>query len=184
MPRDITQLLRRWHDGDSAALEELAPLVYEELRRIAQFYMQRERSAHTLQRTALVHEAFLRLAKDGDLDWQNRDQFFGVASRLMRRILVDHARRRQAERRGGGQDHEPLEAALRIGKVEELLDVDLALAELAAVDAGLAQLVELRYFGGLELPEIAGMLGVSLSTVKRDWTAAKLWLHHRIQGSI
>jgi RNA polymerase sigma factor (TIGR02999 family) len=184
MAGEITQLLQRWNGGDAGALEELAPLVYDELRRIAQFHMQKERSGHTLQRTALVHEAFLRLAQDSPIEWQNRDQFFGVAARLMRRILVDHARRRLAEKRGGGLEPSPLDTALQMeGRpVEELLDVDRALEELAAVDPGRAQIVELRYFGGLELPEIARLLGVSLSTVKRDWTAAKLWLHQRIQG--
>ncbi len=184
MAGEITQLLQRWNGGDTGALDELAPLVYDELRRIAQFQMRKERSGHTLQRTALVHEAFLRLLQDSPLDLQNRDQFFGVAARLMRRILVDHARRRLTEKRGGGLDPVPLDTALQIGgrPMEELLDVDRTLEELAAIDPNRAQIVEFRYFGGLELPEIAGLLGVSLSTVKRDWTAAKLWLHQRIQG--
>ena len=177
---DVTRLLQAWHEGDEAARDRLIPVVYQELRKRAAAYLRRERPGHTLRPTDLVHETYLRLCEQ-DAGWQNRDQFFGVASRLMRRILVDHARARSAAKRGG---------ALRVTLAEglgasaasepELLDLDTALDELAAIDEGQARLVEMRYFGGLTLEEISGVLGLSRATVSREWVTAKAWLYRRL----
>jgi len=180
--RSVTSLLRAWSAGDPEAGRRLVPLVYGELRRRAGAYLRHERLGHTLQPTALVHEAWLRLAGQ-DVDWRNRSQFFGMASQLMRRILVDHARRRRAARRGGGGLQVPLEEALGAtagGDRVDLVRLDEALTELAELDPRQGRIVELRFFGGLTTGETAGLLGVSPATVKREWTVAKAWLFDRL----
>lgn len=179
----VTSLLRAWSAGDPEAERQLVPLVYGELRRRAGAYLRRERPGHTLQPTALVHEAWLRLAGQ-DVDWRNRSQFFGMASQLMRRILVDHARRRGAARRGGGGLQVPLEEAMGApaeGDRVDLVRLDEALTELAELDPRQGRIVELRFFGGLTTEETAGLLGVSPATIKRDWTVAKAWLLDRLR---
>lgn len=185
---DITRLLLEWSDGNGAALSELFPLVYEELRRMAEQHLRRERSAHTLQRTALVHEAFLRLADQKHVTWRSRAQFFGLASQMMRRILVDYARKRNAAKRGqepvridldgAGEDLPP-----QLLSVESHLDFDRfddVLQRLEQLDPRQGKLVELRFFGGLSLEEAAEVLGVSLATVKRDWVFARAWLQREL----
>jgi RNA polymerase sigma factor (TIGR02999 family) len=181
--RPVTLLLRRWSEGDEAALEELMPLVYDELRQIARQRLRRERPGHTLQPTGLVHEAYLKLVDQRRTSWQNRAQFFAVASQLIRRILVDHARARAAAKRGGGVRPLTIEAEL-VPALDRELDVvalDDALAQLAALDARQARLVELRFFGGLDVQETADVLGVSATTVKREWQTAKAWLYRELQ---
>ena len=181
--QSVTSLLRAWSAGDPEAGRRLVPLVYGELRRRAGAYLRRERPGHTLQPTALVHEAWLRLAGQ-DVDWRNRSQFFGMASQLMRRILVDHARRRGAARRGGGGLQVPLEEAMGTtagGDRVDLVRLDEALTELAEIDPRQGRIVELRFFGGLTTEETAGLLGVSPATIKRDWTVAKAWLFDRLR---
>jgi RNA polymerase sigma factor (TIGR02999 family) len=179
-PGEITGLLRAWGDGDAAAGERLMPLIYQELRRRAARHLRRERPGHTLRPTDLVHETYLRLNAQNPA-WHNRDQFFAVASRLMRRILVDHARKRAADKRGGVRV--TLDEGLAAGSPAEpdLLDVDSALEELAVLDERQASLVELRFFGGLSLEQAAGALGVSLATANRDWAMAKGWLYRRLK---
>ena len=181
----VTALLRAWGDGDDGALEQLTPLVEAELRRLARGYMARERRDHTLQATALVNEAFLRLTEARRVRWQDRAHFLGISARLMRRVLVDHARARGYRKRGGG--------AARVTLVEELvaspelaLDIvalDRALDTLAAVDVRKSRVIELRYFGGLSVEETAEVLHVSSDTVKRDWRLAKLWLLQELEGT-
>jgi RNA polymerase sigma factor (TIGR02999 family) len=179
----VTRLLHAWGEGDAAARDRLLPVVYQELRRRAAQRLRRERRGHTLQATDLVHETFLRLCAQ-DAAWQNRDQFFGMASRLMRRILVDHARRRFAAKRGGGgRVTLALPAAITNPPEPDLLDLDAALDELAALDERLARLVELRYFGGLTIEETADVLGVSPATVKRSWMVARAWLKKELGGT-
>jgi RNA polymerase sigma factor (TIGR02999 family) len=174
-PQEISRLLVAWSDGDQAALDELVPLVYEELRRIARRY--RRVGNHTLQTTALVHEAFLRLAGKGGKQWQDRAHFFGVAARAMRHILVDHARARCADKRGGQVRSESLDPNLvSRERAASLVALDDALSTLAAVAPRPSRVVELRYFGGLSVNETAGVLGVSPETVTRDWRMAKSWL--------
>ncbi|MBI1762242.1 MAG: sigma-70 family RNA polymerase sigma factor [Acidobacteria bacterium] len=182
LPTDVTQLLLDWNAGDQAALAELMPLVYAELRQIAARQLRRERHEHTLQPTALVHEAWLRLVQTKRLTWQNRAHFLGVAAELMRRILVDHARRRSAGIRGGGETRLALDEALDVAQPREvaLLALDDALTSLAALDPRQSRIVELKYFGGLEIDEIAEVLGISPATVKRDWQWARAWLHREI----
>ena len=180
---NVTALLRAWGGGDREAGERLMPLVYRELRRQAARYLRRERRDHTLPATALVHEAFLRLVGD-QAPWANRGHFFGVAARVMRQVLVDHARRHGAAKRGGGWARVSLEgqAAARLapdGKTD-LVALDRALEELAALDAGKARVVELRFFGGLSIEETAETLGISTSTVSREWRMARAWLHRQI----
>jgi len=177
-PREITQMLLKWREGDSAALDQLMPLVYEELRRLAKRYMAGERSGHTLQTTALVNEAYLRLTDHREMRWQNRAHFFAVAAQAMRRILVDHARARDAVKRGGGAPKASLEDAALLAqeKAPELIALDEALRELAAMDPRKGRVVELRYFGGLSVEQTAEVLGVSGVTVMREWSAAKAWL--------
>lgn len=193
---DITKLLLEWSDGNGAALSELFPLVYEELRRMAAQHLRRERSAHTLQRTALVHEAFLRLADQKHVTWRSRAQFFGLASQMMRRILVDYARRRSAAKRGQEPVRVDLEnlihgtgagaerdLQLQLSSVEADLDFDCfddVLQRLEQLDPRQGRLVELRFFGGLSLDEAAEVLGVSLATVKRDWVFARAWLQREL----
>lgn len=180
---DVTQLLQDWRNGDEAARNELMGAVYEELRRQAGRYLRRERSDHTLQPTALVHEAYIQLIDQSRVNWESRAHFFGAAARLMRRILVDHARAHQAEKRGGGEENIALDEALGVpdNKDVNLSALNDALDELARLDAQQSQVVELRYFGGLSIDETAAVLGISPATVKREWSMAKVWLHHQIR---
>lgn len=182
---EITQILQEWNDGNEQAKEKLIPFVYEELKRQARFLMAKERSNHTLQPTALVHEAFLRLSKQTGIEWQNRSHFYGIASRLMRQILVDHARIHAAEKRGKSPVHLSIEN-LQI-PVEEraglILMINEALDRLAKFDEQQAQIVEMRFFGGMKNGEIAEALGISERTVGRDWQSAKLWLFRELNQS-
>jgi RNA polymerase sigma factor (TIGR02999 family) len=180
---DLTGLLRAWGDGDREAGERLIPLVYDELRRQAARHLRRERREHTLRPTALVHEAYLRLAGQR-APWRNRAQFFGVAARVMRRILVDHARGHGAAKRGGSWCRVGLEEDTAVARPRDLevLALEAALADLAGLDPDKARLVELRYFGGLSLEEAASVLEVSPSTATREWRMAKAWLYRRITG--
>jgi RNA polymerase sigma factor (TIGR02999 family) len=175
---ETTQLLRAWAGGDNRALEELTPRVYRELRRLAGHYMKNERSGHTLQATDLVHEVYVRLADVNQLDWQHRAHFFAVSATLMRRILLDRARRRSAAKRGGRQHDVDLEEALEVSAVRsrELISLDDALTALAGFDPRKARIVELRFFAGLGVEETAEVIGVSPETVMRDWKVAKAWL--------
>ena len=182
--RDVTRLLRAWSDGDETALETLVPLIEDELRRLARAYMARERKGHTLQATALVNEVFLRVPAARHLRWQDRAHFIGIVARLMRRILVDHARVRGFRKRGAGAqrvtlDHEAM--TTRELSIDVLM-VDRALDAFAKVDHRKSQVVELRFFGGLSLEEIADVLDVSVETVKRDWRLARLWLSRALQA--
>jgi RNA polymerase sigma factor (TIGR02999 family) len=176
--RDVTALLGDWSRGNSTALGQLLPLVYAELRRVAARQLRRERADHTLQPTALVHEAYIRLVDQRQVDWQNRAHFFGVAAQVMRRILVDHARRHGADKRGQGQPCVSIDEAKDVAAPNEIpvLALDHALDRLDKIDAELTRIVELRAFGGLTNDEAAHVLGVSPSTAQRDWRAAKAWL--------
>jgi RNA polymerase sigma factor (TIGR02999 family) len=178
----LTNLLDDWKQGDPSALEKLTPLIYDELRRIAHRYARHERNGHTLQTTALINEAYVRLAGNESPDWQNRQHFFAVTAQVMRHILIDHARRRRALKHGGdGQQVSLSEAeAMTNERAAELIALDEALAELAAFDPRKSEVVQLRYFGGLSLEETAEALGVSLMTVRRDWRAAKAWLYKKM----
>lgn len=178
----ITALLVRWRDGEKAALDALIPLVYAELRRMAHYYLLQERSDHTLQSTALVHEAYARLVQQELPDWQNRAHFFGVAAHLMRQILVDYARNRAAAKRGAGAFRVTLgEAELRPGQVDvDIVALDDALTSLAKLDPQQSRVIELRFFGGLSIEETAEALGISPSTVNRDWSTARVWLHREL----
>ena len=184
MTRNITHLLKEWSDGDQQALDELTPLVYEELRQQAARYLRKERPNHSLQATALINEAFLRLIDVTDVQWQNRAHFFGIAAKLMRRILVDHARRRDAEKRGGSQVCLTLDEGLAWASEPDvdLLAIDEALDKLAIIDEQQARVVELRFFSGLTVEETATALGISPKTVKRDWSVARAWLKREIGG--
>jgi RNA polymerase sigma factor (TIGR02999 family) len=181
-PGHVTQLLERWSEGDPSALEELTPLVLGELRQLAAAYLRRERPGHTLQATALVNEAYLRLAGQKPGRWQGRKHFYGIAARLMRQVLVEHARRRGAEKRGGGR------AAVTLGHADEVagspevdvLAVHEALERLAAFDSQQARVVELRFFGGLSIEEAAEALGVGHATVEREWALARAWLRKEL----
>ncbi len=176
-PSDVTQLLNAWGDGRQEALDELMPIVYQELRKLARSHLRRERDEHTLQPTALVNEAYLRLVDQKNVQWQNRSHFFGIAAQLMRRILVDHARRRQSEKRGGGEAPMPFDEARGVpSKAPDLVALDEALNDFAELDPRAAKIVELRQFGGLSIDETAEVLEISPATVKREWTAAKAWL--------
>ena len=177
---DITQLLVQWASGDKQALDELTPLVYKELRRLAASHLRRERTSHTLQPTALVHEAYLRLVDQKDPNWQNRSHFFGVASQLMRRILVDHARKKQAYKRGGQRVSLEEAISFQPERSRELLALDGALTSLEKLDARKCRAVELRYFGGLSMEEIALTLNISAVTVRRDLRMAEAWLNREI----
>jgi RNA polymerase sigma factor (TIGR02999 family) len=181
-PPDVTGLLQAWGGGDPAALDRLVPIVYDELRRQAQRYLRRENPGHTLQTTALVHEAYLRLVDQREARWQNRAQFFGVAAQAMRRILVDHARRHQAAKRGGSAIQVPYEedAMAAVASDVDLVSLDDALTRLAALDAQQARVVELRYFTGLGIEETAEALGISPATVKREWAMARAWLKREL----
>jgi len=177
-PQEVTQLLVAWSNGDQAALEKLIPLVYDELRRLARRYMNREPAGHTLQTTALVNEAYFRLVEQKDVKWQNRAHFFAISAQLMRRILVSMARARQADKRGGEARQVSLDEAPAISRerAAELVALDDAMNELAALDRRRSQVVELRYFGGLSVEETAEVLNISPDTVMRDWKRAKAWL--------
>ena len=175
---EVTRLLQAWRAGDDRALEQLMPLVYNELRRLARRYMTAEQSGHTLQTTALVHETYLRLVDAKSIDWQNRAHFYAICARVMRRILVDFARSRNYQKREGNFAHIQLEEAATVSTIvsSELLAVDEALRQLAAVDTRKSEVVEMRFFGGLTVEEIATALQVSPETVMRDWKLAKAWL--------
>lgn len=181
---NLTALLQDWREGDKAALDRLTPLVYDELRRIAHRYVQRERDGHTLQTTALVNEAYLRLAGQQKVDWQNRAHFFAVTAQVMRHILIDHARRRHFVKHGGELRQVSIEAAAVMSeqRAAELIALDEALDELAKLDRRKSHVVELRYFGGLSLEETAEVLEISLMTVRRDWRAAKAWLYKKVMS--
>jgi len=181
---EVTQLLHAWGNGDERALEKLTPLVYDELRRTARRHMARQAPGHTLQATALVNEVYLHLINIHEASWQNRAHFFAVCAKMMRRILIDSARRRQYLRRGGGAPHVELEEALIVSREAPagLLALDDALKILAALDPRKVQVVELRYFGGLSVKESAEVLKVSEETVLRDWRLAKMWLLNELSG--
>ena len=181
----VTRLLLAWGNGDAAAFDELMPLVYAELRTLAQRQMRRERSGHTLQVTALVHETYLRLVDQRQVHWQNRAQFFGVAAQLMRRIVVDYARKRRRLKRGGGAQNLSLDEAalLTPAQAPEVLELDEALDRLAAVDERKSRVVEMRYFGGMSVVEVAAVLEVSENTVINDWALAKAWLRRELEGA-
>ena len=186
-PQDVTQLLIAWREGDSGAEQRLLPAVYDELHRQAERAMRRENEAHTLQATALVNEAYLRLVDQSRVQWKNRAHFFGVAAQVMRRILVDHARSRLADKRGAGAKRLTLDDA-NVGAPEEsggidVLDLHEALERLAALDETQARVVELRYFSGLNIEETAEALGVSPATVKREWSVARAWLRRELSPS-
>jgi len=177
-PPEVTQLLVAWGNGDPVAGDELMPLVYDELHRLAHQYMRKERPGGVLQTSALVNEAYLRLIDQKDVQWQNRAHFFGIAAQMMRRILVDHARGRQSAKRGGSARLVPLDEGLIVSNERnaEVLALDETLKTLAALDKRKGQIVELRFFGGLSIEETAEVLAVSPGTVMRDWTLAKAWL--------
>jgi RNA polymerase sigma factor (TIGR02999 family) len=190
---EVTRLLQRWAGGDAAALEDLWPLVYDDVRRLARRQMARERGDHTLQGTALVNEAFIRLAGQRVFQWQNREQFLSLAAQVMRRVLVDHARQRGAQRRGDGAKRLSLhdtQAAIEVDEAQALrsldderidvLAIDSALTRLALIDAPQSRIVELRYFGGLTLEETASVAGISLASVKREWAMARAWLRREL----
>lgn len=181
-PHDVTQLLIAWSSGDQAARDRLMSVVYEELHRLARRYMRRESPGHTLQTSALVNEAFLRLVDQRNVHWQNRAHFFGIAAQMMRRILVDYARSRSYAKRGGGERALPLDEGLIVSEERsaEVVAVHEALEELAKFDPRKSQIVELRFFGGLTIEETAEVLGVSPGTVMSDWTMAKAWLRREI----
>jgi RNA polymerase sigma factor (TIGR02999 family) len=177
-PQKVTQLLVAWSNGDQEALEQLIPLVYEELRRLAHRHMRGERPGHPLQTTALVNEAYLRLVDSSNVRWQNRAHFFAVSAQLMRRILVDFARSRNYQKRGGDLRQVSFDEALAVSQPrrEDIVSLDEALTALASIDERKSKVVELRFFGGLSVEETAEVLRVSLDTVKRDWRLAKVWL--------
>ena len=180
---DVATLLGQLDVGNDKAVAELVVLLYSELRNLASGYLRRERSDHTLQTTALVHEAYLRLADQREIRWKNREQFLGVAAQLMRRILVDHSRAHDAKKRGKGFERVFLEEAAGVskGKATDVVALDEALTRLAEFDPQQSQLVELRFFGGLSIEEAAGVLGVSRTTVKRNWNLAKAWLARELR---
>jgi RNA polymerase sigma factor (TIGR02999 family) len=183
-PSRVTELLRAWSDGDDDALEQLMPLVEAELRSLARAYMRRERPEHTLQTTALMNEAFLRLTDARRVSWQDRGHFLGISARLMRRVLVDHARHRGYHKRGGGAERVTLHEGLVMSAdpAVDVLGLDRALDALAKVDVRKSRTIELRFFGGLSVEETAEVLHVSPDTVKRDWRLAKLWLLRELEG--
>ena len=180
---DASTLLRAWSAGDRSALDRLTPIVYQELRRLARYYMRGERSGHSLQTTALVNEAYLRLTDYKRMRWENRAHFFAVSAQLMRRILVDHARRHN-QKRGGGIPHVPLEETATVGshQNDDLAALDEALKALAQLDQRKARVIELRFFGGLSVEETAEVLKISSVTVMRDWTTARAWLYREMSG--
>lgn len=181
----VTKLLQAWSDGDEAALEELTPLVYRELHRLAKRYMARERGGHTLQTSALVNEAFMRLTDWKNVEWRNRAHFFAMSARMMRHILVDFARSKRVAKRGGAAAIVPIDEALATATDprEDLVALDDALQRLATLDERQSRVVELRFFGGLTLDEIADVLDVSVGTVRRDWSLARAWLYRDLAAS-
>jgi RNA polymerase sigma-70 factor (ECF subfamily) len=183
-PSQVTELLMRWSGGDRSALDELMPLVLEELKRLASRYMHSERTGHTLQTTALVNEAFLKLADEKRVSWQGRAHFFAIASQVMRHVLVDHARTRRRAKRGGGAERIPLEQALAFSDSQsaDLLALDEALTKLATIDPRKSAVIEMRFFSGMSVEETAAVLGVSTNTVIRDWGLARSWLYRELQG--
>jgi RNA polymerase sigma-70 factor (ECF subfamily) len=183
--KDVTRLLQGLKHGDAMAEAKLITAVYNELRRLAGAYMRRERPDHTLQATALVHEAYFRLVDQKSVDWQNRAHFFGVAAHVMRRLLIDHARGHVREKRGGGRTEVLLDEAALVSPQQsaQLLDLDIALHRLAQLDPRQARIVELRFFAGLSVGETAWLLNISDKTVKRDWSVAKAWLHAELSIS-
>ena len=180
---DVTNILKRASDGDESAVNRLLPLVYDELRALAESYLQHERPDHTLQATALVHEAYVRLIKQEEVEWQNRAHFFAVAAQAIRRILVDHARAHEREKRGGGRRRVGLDESVAAapGRDLDLLALDEALEKLTRLSERQARIVELRFFGGLSLNEVAAFLGVSPRTVDGDWSMARAWLRRALQ---
>jgi len=181
---DVTALLSELTKGNPDAGSKLIPLVYDQLRRLADGYMRRERPGHTLQTTALVHEAYLKLLGQHSVDWQNRAHFFGIAAQVMRRVLIDHARSHVRDKRGGGREHVQLDEALVFSaeRSAEFLELNAALERLGEMDARQAQIVEMRFFAGLTVEETAEVLKISPKTVKRDWSVAKAWLHGELKG--
>jgi RNA polymerase sigma-70 factor, ECF subfamily len=181
VPHEVSGLLQAWSAGDQTALDQLTPIVYDELRRLARHYLKRERAGHNLQATALVNEAYLRLVDYKRMRWENRAHFFAVSAQLMRRILVDHARRRN-HKRGAGVEHIELEetAVIAPGRAGDLVALDEALQALAHIDPRKARVVELRFFGGLSVDETAEVIKVSAITVMRDWSTARAWLHREM----
>ena len=182
---EVTRLLLDWKNGNQAAIDALTPIVYSELRRLAANYMRDERAAATLQPTALVHEAYLRLVSQSMPDWETRSHFFGVAAQLMRQILVDHARKHRSEKRGGGAAKVSIEDALSFApeRSSAIIALDDALTELAQIDARQAKVIELRFFGGFSVEETAQSLGVSVATIGREQRMAEAWMHRELQGS-
>jgi RNA polymerase sigma factor (TIGR02999 family) len=182
LPKDVTQLLLDWSNGNKEAVNKLIPLVYNQLRGLANHYLRRERPNHTLQATALIHEAYLRLVDQTNVHWQNRAHFFGIAANLMRQILVNHALSHNSAKRGGGAYKLSLDEAVGLSKERDvdLVALDEALTRLAALDSRQGRIVELRFFGGLTIEETAEVLGISPATVKREWTTAKAWLYREI----
>lgn len=182
---EVTELLIRWSNGDRAALDRLMPLIYDELHRLAHRYMRREHPGHTLQTTALVNEVYLRLVDQTKVQWHNRAHFFGIAANLMRQILIQHARRRHAAKRGGARPSVSLEDAVGLSEepVVDLVALDQALTRLDALDPQKSRIVELRFFGGLTVDETAEVLGLSPRTVKREWRVAKAWLYNQLRNA-
>jgi len=183
--RQITQMLMEWGEGNQDALDRLMPLVYDELRRQASSFIRKERSGHTLQTTALIHEAYIKLIDQTQVKWQNRSHFFAIASQAMRRILVDHARSRHREKRGGAAENLPIGNAFHLasaGKSVDLIALDEALKRLGEFDQRQVQVVELKYFSGMSIDETAEILGVSNATVRNDWNLAKAWLKREISN--
>ena len=185
-PENVTQLLIGWSKGDKEALDKLLPLVYNELHRQAAAYLRRERVGHTLQTTALIHEAYVRLVDQKNVHWQNRAHFFGIAAQLMRRILVDHARTKKRVKRGGSNIRVSFSDATIKTEAQDLdiVALDQALERLARIDEQQSRIVELRFFSGLTVEDTAEVLGISPATVKRDWSMAKAWLHREISGEV
>jgi RNA polymerase sigma factor (TIGR02999 family) len=191
---EVTRLLQRWAGGEASALDSLWPLVYDDLKRLARRQLAHERRDHTLQRTALVNEAFIRLAGQNSIDWLNREQFLSLAARIMRHVLVDYARQRNAQRRGDGAKKMSLsdtKAALEIEEAQaatfdesdvDVVAIDTALQKLEKIDAPQSRIVELRYFGGLTLEETASVTGISVASVKREWTMARAWLRRELEN--
>lgn len=184
-PGDVSRLLALWSSGDEGARDELIPLVYGELRKLAGHYMRKERPEHSLQATALVNEAYLRIVDQSEVQWQNRAQFFALSSQIMRRILVDHARRRNYAKRGGGAKRTFLDEAtlLSTQRAPDVVALDEALTRLTEIDPRRSRVVELKYFGGMTFEEIAEVLNVSPITVRRDWTTARAWLYRAIEDT-
>jgi RNA polymerase sigma factor (TIGR02999 family) len=184
-PSDVTALLHKWTAGDKSAMDRLTPLIYAELRKLARRHLRRERRDHTLQSTALVHEAWLRLVDQKQTQWQDRAHFFAISSQMMRRILVDHARAQQREKRGAGATVLALDEAIDVPRERslELIALDDALDDLARLDARQSQVIELRFFGGLSIDETAEALGISKATANRDWVTGRAWLLRELDRS-